>query len=179
MSNNLAAFDPGLSGAVAVARCMHGRRPLKNIPQTAADWAIAKAGIDWFVGDLPTMGAGKQIVLNGTELADILKNLSVDRAVVEHVHAFPGQGVSSMFRFGTAFGQILGVLQALGIPYELVEPAKWKRAMRLPGGKNKGETSRLRALELFPQMSSDLSRKKDHNRAEALLMARWWLEQKL
>ena len=153
----VATFDPGLSGAVALAW------PARRSPH-------------YGVRDLPTMGAGKQVVLNGAELADYLRHNLVNSAVVEHVHAMPGQGVSGMFRFGTAFGQILGLLQALSIPYELVSPAKWKREMRLPGGKGKGETARLRALELFPQMSAELARKRDHNRAEALLLAHWWLE---
>lgn len=146
----IAAFDPGLSGAVAIAD-----------------------GQNYTVIDLPTMGADKQIVLNGSELADYLNTNFVRAAVVEHVHAMPGQGVSGMFRFGTAFGQIIGVLQALAIPYELVQPAKWKREMRLPGGKGKGESSRLRAIELMPRMANELKRKKDHNRAEALLLAYW------
>ena len=158
MSGILAAFDPGLSGAVALAW-------ISQCPS-------------YTVRDLPTMGAGKQIVLNGAELAACLRENKVNTAIVEHVHAMPGQGVSGMFRFGTTFGQILGVLQALEIPYELVSPAKWKREMRLSGGPGKGETSRLRALELFPHLTEDLARKKDHNRAEALLLARWWIERK-
>ena len=58
---------------------------------------------------------------------------------------------------------------------ELVQPARWKRDMRLHGGEGKGETSRLRAIELFPHMAEELKRKRDHNRAEALLMAQWWV----
>ncbi|MBZ0171139.1 MAG: hypothetical protein K8E66_02045 [Phycisphaerales bacterium] len=152
----IAAFDPGLSGAVAICWC--AKRPT------------------WAVRDLPTMGLGKQIVLNGAGLAEYLRDNLVDHTVVERVHSFPGGGVAGMFRFGTAFGQILGVVQALGIPYELAEPAKWKRDMRLPGGAGKGEASRLRALELFPRLAGELARKRDHNRAEALLLARWWVE---
>lgn len=154
----LAAFDPGLSGAVALC------------------W-MAKHST-WAVRDLPTMGIGKQVVLNGAELAGYLRDNIVDHAVVERVHSFPGGGVAGMFRFGTAFGQILGVVQALGVPYELAEPSKWKRELHLPGGTGKGEASRLRALELFPQLANDLARKRDHNRAEALLLARWWMEKR-
>jgi len=156
---NLAAFDPGLSGAVAI--CKDAAAPQR---------APARR-----VLDLPTMGAGKQRILNGAVLTAYLREDEVDHAIIEHVHAMPGQGVAGMFRFGTAFGQILGVVQALGIPYELVQPAKWKRDMRLPGGEGKGEAARLRALELFPDMAEMLARKMDHNRAEALLLARWKL----
>lgn len=154
----LVAFDPGLSGAIAISRLIN-----------------KLGGREFIVRDLPTMGAGKQIVLNGRELAVLLTEHRVDHAVVEHVHAMPGQGVSGMFRFGTAFGQILGTLQALEIPYELVSPAKWKREMSLPGGPGKGEAARLKALQLFPGLAAELARKRDHNRAEALLLARWRL----
>ena len=156
---NLAAFDPGLSGALAVYTTLDDE--------------------PWSVRDLPTMGAGKQVVLDGATMAAALRTSDVGHAVVEHVHAMPGQGVAGMFRFGTAFGQILGVLQALEIPYELVQPARWKRDMRVPGkGAGGAETARLRAIELFPQLHAELARKRDHNKAEALLLARWWLEQR-
>lgn len=153
----LAAFDPGSkSGALAMVSIeMHAWRRVE---------------------DLPTMGAGKQVILNGAELAGTLRAAGVTHAVVEHVHSMPRQGVASMFRFGCAFGQILGVLQALGIPYELVQPQTWKRAMRLPGGEGKQEIARNRALELFPTLHDRLARKKDHNRAEALLLAQWYLD---
>lgn len=156
---NLAAFDPGLvSGAMAL---------------------YLNAGTSeesWVVDDLPTMGADKQVVLNGTAIGDVLRMSDVNYAIVEHVHAMPKQGVSGVFKFGTAYGQILGVLQALRIPYELVPPQVWKKAMRLPGGPAKGEAARGRALELYPSLHEQLARKRDHNRAEALLIGRWWTE---
>lgn len=152
-----AFFDPGLSGAIAIH---HAK------PQSGA----------WRVWDLPLMGMGKQMILNGAALAAILRTHAVDHAVIERVHAWPGGGVAGMFRFGTTFGQILGVVQALELSYELVEPSKWKREMRLPGGEGKGEMARGRALELLPHMAADLSRKKDHNRAEALLIGLWWMK---
>lgn len=153
----ITAFDPGLSGACAqIDANQRGPR----------QWVR--------VWDLPTMGAGKQTVLNGAEIVTYMQG--VEHAVVEHVHAMPGQGVSGMFRFGTAFGQILGVLQALEISYDLVSPAKWKRDMGLPGGPGKGEAARLRALQLFPRLSGELKLKKDHNKAEALLLAHWWMQ---
>ena len=80
----------------------------------------------------------------------------------------PGQGVSSTWTTGYGFGVWLGVLAALALPHTRVRPAIWKRAMGL--GKDK-EQARLRAIQLFP--SADLRRKKDHGRAEALLLA-WY-----
>lgn len=95
------------------------------------------------------------------------------RAVVEHVGAMPGQGSVSMFNFGASFGWLQGVLEALGVPYELVRPAKWKREFSCTSDKN---TSIQVAKRLFPDV--DLRRTgrctKDHDgKAEALLMAEY------
>ena len=94
------------------------------------------------------------------------------KAVIEKVSSMPGQGVSSTFKFGTNFGQWIGRLEALGIPFDFVTPQKWKKAMfdSMPKGDMK-EMSRDRAQRLFPEMAGALKRKKDHNRAEALLLA--------
>jgi crossover junction endodeoxyribonuclease RuvC len=96
------------------------------------------------------------------------------KAVIEKVSAMPGQGVSSTFKFGTNFGQWIGRLEALGIPFDFVTPQKWKKAIfdSMPKGDVK-EMSRDRAIRLFPEMALHLKRKKDHNRAEALLLAEY------
>lgn len=148
----LGAIDPGLSGALAVL----------DEPAVVA------------VYDLPTMGLGKQRVLNGGELARMLCEARVDRVIIEHAQSMPGQGLGSTFRFGTSFGQVIGVVQSLGIPHEFVTASKWKREMALTG-KDK-EMSRRRAIERFPTLTSGLERVKDHNRAEAILLAVWWTE---
>jgi Holliday junction resolvasome RuvABC endonuclease subunit len=93
-------------------------------------------------------------------------------AVVEQVSAMPKQGVTSSFRFGMGCGLIRGVLVARGVPIIQVAPTKWKKHFNLD---NDGEKSRALALRLWPTCR-DLVRKKDHGRAEALLMARWYLE---
>lgn len=95
------------------------------------------------------------------------------RAVVEHVGAMPGQGCVSMFNFGVSFGWLQGMLEALGVPYELVRPAKWKKEFSCTSDKN---TSIVVAKRLFPDV--DLRRTercmKDHDgKAEALLMAEY------
>ncbi len=94
------------------------------------------------------------------------------KAVIEKVSSMPGQGVSSTFKFGTNFGQWIGRLEALGIPFDFVTPQKWKKAMfdSMPKS-NVKEMSRDRARRIFPQMAEFFKRKKDHNRAEALLLA--------
>ena len=62
-----------------------------------------------------------------------------------------------------------GVLAGLGIPYELVTPQKWKRAMGVPSGDK--SSSRPVALRLFPSLAAELRLKKDHGKADALLIA--------
>ena len=93
--------------------------------------------------------------------------------VLEHVGAMPGQGVTSMFSFGESFGWLEGVLDCYSIPYELVRPAKWKKAFSVTGDKN---TSVAVAKRLFPDVSlrrTDRCRKDDDGMAEALLMAEY------
>lgn len=94
-------------------------------------------------------------------------------AVVEHVGAMPGQGVTSCFSFGSSFGWLQGVLDALGVPYELVRPQKWKKVFSCTSDKN---TSIEVAARMFPDV--DLRRtpkcQKPHDgKAEALLMAEY------
>jgi hypothetical protein len=94
-------------------------------------------------------------------------------AYVEKVHSFPGQGVSTTFKFGKAAGQVIGWLEALGIPYEEITPTKWQKMVYDSGtktGDNKADSLTM-ARKLFPSMLGRLKRKKDHNRAEALLIA--------
>jgi crossover junction endodeoxyribonuclease RuvC len=93
--------------------------------------------------------------------------------VLEESQAMPGQGVRSMFTIGVGFGLWLGILATLQLPYTRIRPAVWKRALGLLGAqKGPGkEAARLRAQQLFP--SADLRRKRDHGRAEALLLA-WY-----
>lgn len=91
-------------------------------------------------------------------------------AYVEQVGAMPGQGVTSMFAFGKSYGVVLGALAALQVPYTLVHPAMWKRAMQVPQGK---DGARQRASQLLPGSADQWPLKKDHNRAEAALIAEY------
>lgn len=91
---------------------------------------------------------------------------------MERVGVMPGQGIASSGAFMRGFGQWEGVLAALGLPYTLVHPARWKRAMLDGQGKDK-DASRQRAAQLFPVVAHLLSRKKDDGRAEALLLAEY------
>ena len=94
-------------------------------------------------------------------------------AVVEHVGAMPGQGVTSCFSFGESFGWLQGMLDALEIPYELVRPQKWKREFSCTADKN---TSIEVAKRLFPEVDlrrTPQCRKPHDGKAEALLMAEY------
>jgi hypothetical protein len=93
--------------------------------------------------------------------------------VIEQVSAMPKQGVASSFRFGMGCGLLRGVMVANGMSLTQVSPSKWKREMGLDGT---GEKSRALALRHWPEMATKLKRVKDHGRAEALLLARWWME---
>jgi crossover junction endodeoxyribonuclease RuvC len=144
----LLAFDPGLTGAVAVRNRIIG----------VAVW------------DLPTRATSSGTVkreLDARELMRMLYLLLPAVAIVERTHAMPGQGVASMFSMGVTRGVILGVLGALEIESTEVEPRVWKRAYGLTADK---KSSILKAKELFPSLAPLLTREKDHNRAEALLL---------
>jgi crossover junction endodeoxyribonuclease RuvC len=150
---NILAIDPGLSGAGAVSD---------------------ERGELIEVFDLPTIGEGAQRRIDAANLADLVReHAPYAFAIVEQVGARPGQGVSSMFRFGKAYGTILGVIGALAIPVRHVSPAKWKKALGL---NSDAETSRARAIETWPAQAELFARKRDHNRAEAALLGLYGLK---
>jgi crossover junction endodeoxyribonuclease RuvC len=95
-------------------------------------------------------------------------------AVVEQVHSMPKQGVASSFDFGKSYGIVLGVLAATGIRVMHVPPTRWKKGMRLSADK---EQARRRAIERWPREIERFKRKMDADRAEAALLALWWIEQ--
>lgn len=152
----IVGVDPGTSGAVGVIY------PDK-----------------YEVMDIPAMAVGKRggrvkNQVNAAELAMMLKTMkhwgevynSQISVWLEKVASMPGQGVSTMFSMGDSLGCIRGCCAALGLQINMVTPQVWKKHFGL--GKDK-EIVRARAIELFPE--APLSRKKDHNRAEALLIA--------
>lgn len=97
-------------------------------------------------------------------------------ACVEKVHAMPKQGVVSVMTFGTWNGIVLGALKLAAIPYILVTPRTWQKVIfdSAKREENRKEQSRLLAHRLFPHLASNVLRyKKDHNKAEALLIAEY------
>ena len=96
------------------------------------------------------------------------------KVVIEQVSAMPGQGVTSMFNFGQSFGILKGICSAMQLPMYFVRPAKWKKYFNLINSEK--DASRTRAIEIFPYFSSQLSRKKDSNKADAILLASFYYE---
>ena len=96
------------------------------------------------------------------------------RVVIEHVSAMPGQGVTSMFNFGQSFGILKGICTAMQLSMYFVRPTKWKKYFNLLNSEK--DASRTRAIEIFPYFSSQLSRKKDSNKADAILIASFYHE---
>lgn len=140
------AVDPGLGGA----------------------WALVEGGRPMLCGDMPVAGEGSRRRVTAAALAETIRTNSPDLCVVELVSAMPKQGLASTFRFGVAFGTILGIAGSLNLPVELVAPQVWKRHFRLIGTDK--EASRAKALDLAPHLTSMLDRHRDHGRAEAVLI---------
>ena len=127
---------------------------------------VALVNGDWAeVHDLPVWSEGG---VNTLELSHILNSVPVDFVIIEKQGARPMQGVSSAFKLGVGYGQILGTLALLQLKYAEVTPGKWKKAAGVPADK---DGARRIATRTFPKLANHLSRKKDEHRAEALLMA--------
>ena len=97
--------------------------------------------------------------------------------MVEQVNAMPGQGVTSMFNFGQTFGAIKGVCAALELPIFFVRPSKWKKHFELINASK--DSSRTKVIEMYPSISGQLTKKKDVNKTDAILIARFYYETKL
>ncbi len=154
-------IDPGLNGAIAVLQ----DNKVKEI------------------FDVPVMPEGKKNKrqLNSAQLVKLLKDIISDSeevvVIVENVSAMPGQGVTSMFNFGQTFGAIKGICAALGLPIFFVRPAKWKKYFDLINSSK--DASRTKAIEMYPSLSDQLSKKKDVNKSDAILIARFYSETRL
>jgi crossover junction endodeoxyribonuclease RuvC len=134
------------------------------------------------VVEMPTMTEGKKNKkqVNGSqifnEISFRIKKLDKKdvKVIIEQVSAMPGQGVTSMFNFGQSFGILKGICSAMQLPMYFVRPAKWKKYFNLINSEK--DASRTRAIEIFPYFSGQLSRKKDSNKADAILIASFYYE---
>tara|TARA_B100001939_G_scaffold263150_1_gene230273 strand:+ start:76 stop:570 length:495 start_codon:yes stop_codon:yes gene_type:complete len=132
--------------------------------------------------EMPTMAEGKKNKkqINGSQIyneinrvINKIQNQEV-RVVIEQVSAMPGQGVTSMFNFGQSFGILKGICSAMKLPMYFVRPAKWKKYFNLINSEK--DASRTKAIEIFPYFSQKLSKKKDANKADAILIASFYNE---
>ena len=152
------AIDPGINGAI----CFFENGEVKDVLE------------------MPTMAEGKKNKrqVNGRQIYnEILSrienyNLQDINVVVEQVSAMPGQGVTSMFNFGQSFGVIKGICAAMQLPIFFVRPAKWKKYFELLNTQKDGSITK--AIEMFPKISSILAKKKDSNKADAILIASFY-----
>ena len=151
-------IDPGVSGAICI---------LNNGKITE-------------IYEIPTMIDGKKNKkqVNGAEITNIINKELINekeaKVVIEHVSAMPGQGVTSMFNFGQSFGVLKGICAALKLPVYFIRPVKWKKHFNLINTEK--DASRTKVIEVFPYISSKISKKKDANKADAILIARFFHE---
>ena len=131
--------------------------------------------------EMPVMTEGKKNKkqVNGAQIYNefskrINRKDDKIRVVIEQVSAMPGQGVTSMFNFGQSFGILKGICSAMQLPMFFVRPAKWKKYFNLINSQK--DASRTRAIETFPYFSAQLSKKKDSNKADAILIASFYYE---
>ena len=152
-------IDPGISGSIC----------------------FFKDGKILEVIEMPVMTEGKKNKkqVNGAQIYnEFLKRINNKdddiRVVIEQVSAMPGQGVTSMFNFGQSYGILKGICSAMQLPMFFVRPAKWKKYFNLINSQK--DASRTRAIEIFPYFSTQLSKKKDSNKADAILIASFYYE---
>ena len=134
------------------------------------------------VVEMPTMTEGKKNKkqVNGSQIYNEIleRTKKIDKkdikVVIEQVSAMPGQGVTSMFNFGQSYGILKGICSAMQLPMYFVRPAKWKKYFNLINSEK--DASRTKAIEIFPYFSGQLSRKKDSNKADAILLASFYYE---
>jgi len=134
------------------------------------------------VVEMPTMAEGKKNKrqVNGAqiynEISSRIKKINKGdiKVVIEQVSAMPGQGVTSMFNFGQSFGVLKGICSAMQLSVYFVRPTKWKKYFNLINTEK--DASRTKVIEIFPYISSQLSRKKDANKADAILLASFFFE---
>jgi crossover junction endodeoxyribonuclease RuvC len=146
--NIVFGVDPGKSGAIAAVNSDTG--------ELLGAW------------DMPVVGS----IISAALLSQAVTAWPEGTAVIEDVHAMPKQGVSSSFSFGRSLGVAEGVLAGAGWSLRYVSPARWKRALGLTADKG---ASRRRAIELWPAKADLFKRVKDDGRAEAALIAYWFI----
>jgi|SRR5215471_8557742 len=158
--SRILGVDPGVSGGLAVIEITDGAAP------TLVECI-----------DIPVVGIGAKEHVDVAAIRNFIDRHKPIRALIERSQAMPRQGVSSSFKYGRAVGAIEAAITLSSVPVEIIEPSAWKRHWHLPG-KDK-ESGRQKALQLFPDAHAALARKRDHGRAEAILIALYYAERQL
>jgi crossover junction endodeoxyribonuclease RuvC len=157
-------IDPGFSGALA----FFSRAPSPHFDDPRF----------LCVNDMPTLalvrGAKNKREIDPHLLSDLIESAKPGHAFIEKVGSMPGQGVSSVFAFGEGYGIIKGVLAALQVPFTIVSPQRWKKALGVPAAK---DGARARASQLLPGAACNWPRVKDDGRAEATMIALYGAQQ--
>ena len=154
------AIDPGITGSI----CFFEDGKIINLVE------------------MPNMAAGKKNKrqVNGAQIYNEISSRIINfekkdiKVIIEQVSAMPGQGVTSMFNFGQSFGVLKGICAAMQLPMYFVRPAKWKKYFNLINAEK--DASRTKAIQIFPYISEKLSKKKDSNKADAILIASFFYE---
>lgn len=149
-------IDPGLHGAVAILEIEGGACRMAHIH------------------DMPIAAGPKgKVDLLHVALIEILRSVPPSICWVEQVGAMPGQGVSTMFRFGKTAGAIHCAVAAAGHELRLVTPAVWKKHFGITADK---DGARSLASQRIPSLAPAFVRVKDADRAEAALIALYGAE---
>ena len=143
----VAGIDPGTTGAVA--------------------W-VDSVGLAAVV-DLPTGPHG----IDPVALQEQLQAWGVHSVYLEDNRANGRNGSLANFSMGRSEGLIVAAVLCMELPLHRIKPKDWQRRVGLSNvaAADRKEASRMRAREMFPSLKDDLKRKKDHNRAEAVLIA--------
>ena len=150
----IAGIDPGLKGGLALVHAETGKLDIaKRMPTTEL--------------------RGKPVIYT----PEIRYWLSyADRVVIEQVNPMPKQGVSSCFRFGMVYGGLLACAELAELPIELVTPAVWKKHFSLSSSKRASLDAARRRFG--PSDQIDYSVLAEEGKAEAALIAAWWIDKR-
>jgi len=149
--NIFCGIDPGLTGALAFLNT-------KTSTLAVYDMPVVKV----------TTGDSTRSRLVPEKLRDLFDQEAPDTALIEKVHSTPNDGHVGAFTFGKATGLVIGCMVGMDIPFDETTPGKWKKDLRVPADK---EMAVHVASRLFPKCRGLWTRKKDHGRAEAALIA--------
>lgn len=163
----IAGIDPGLTGGAAV---------IQNRERTISSKSRPRANNYVETTMLPTAEGVRGREIDTFTLARWLGDRDVTDCAVEMAQAMPQEASSRAFKYGMGYGAILGLLRSMGINHHPVHPLIWKRHHNLL--KQEKVLALDRAIELWPSCADQFKLKKYIHRAEAALMAAWYIDRR-